>query len=75
MSHAKKIIESVLSNKPYSVKSVVNEAMAERIGLVLEQELERLASGLLIQEELKDDKHKINDNKDKQITNSAQKKK
>jgi len=66
MSHAKKIIESVLSNKPYSVKSVVNEAMAERIGLVLEQELERLASGLLIQEELKDDK---------QITNSAQKKK
>jgi len=47
MSHAKKIIESVLSNKPYSIKTAVNEAMAERIGLILEQELERLGAGLL----------------------------
>jgi len=47
MSHAKKIIESIISNKPYSVKTTVNEAMAERIGLILEQELERLGAGLL----------------------------
>lgn len=47
MSYPKKIIESVLLNKPYSIKTLLAEAMKERIGLILEQELERLAGGLL----------------------------
>jgi len=54
MSHAKKIIESIISNKPYSVKTTVNEAMAERIGLILEQELERLGAGLLTEKKSMD---------------------
>jgi hypothetical protein len=65
MSHAKKIIESVLSNKPYSVKTAVNEAMAERIGLILEQELERLGAGLLTEKKKeKEEKEEKEENTD-----------
>lgn len=45
--HTKKIIESIVDKNYTKAKTFIHEAMRERIGLILEQELERLAGGLL----------------------------
>jgi len=47
MNYSQKIIESAFLNKPYEIKKLVKEAMAEKIGLVLEEQLKQLASGLM----------------------------
>jgi len=45
--HTKNILESIVDKNYNKAKTFIHEAMRERIGLILEQELERLAGGLL----------------------------
>ena len=42
-----KIIESIVTKKFNQAKSLIMESMSSRIGLILEQELERLGAELL----------------------------
>jgi len=42
-----KILESIVTKKFNQAKSLITESMSVRIGLILEQELERLGAKLL----------------------------
>jgi hypothetical protein len=47
MNYSQKIIESAFLNKPYEIKKLLKEAMAQKIGLILEEQLKELGSNLL----------------------------
>lgn len=45
--HTKNILESIVDKNYNKAKTFIHEAMKQRVALILEQELERLAGGLL----------------------------
>lgn len=49
-----KILESIVTKKFNQAKSLITESMSVRIGLILEQELERLSAGLLTEKKSMD---------------------
>jgi len=49
-----KILELIVTKKFNQAKSLIKESMSVRIGLILEQELERLGAGLLTEKKSMD---------------------